>query len=419
MNRRNFLRSAFAATLAASLPALGQGRQGGAGGQGGRAPRILLRNAWQSVNIGDIAHPVGVLTLIEQFIPDAEVRLWPSEIGNGVAELLTKRFPKLIILDKDAIPTAIKECDFFLHGSSSGFGAERDVARWRKESGGKPYGVYGISFLSPTPAAVEILSGAKFVYFRESVSLKLAKDKGVTCPVMAYGPDSAFGVTDLRNDAAAVAFLSAHGLEEGKFLCCIPRYRWTPYWLIKKGRAFDAEKDARNQQMKEHDHAHLREAIAAVTRETDLKVLICPEDMPQVALGKEMLYDPLPDDVKKKVVWRDKYWLTDEAVSTYVRSAGLFGNEMHSPIMCVTNGIPAVVCRFKEQTVKGFMWRDIGLDEWLFDLDNDADVARITPTVLAIAKDPAAARAKTAKARDLVRKLQRETMTTLKQSLRV
>jgi polysaccharide pyruvyl transferase WcaK-like protein len=410
MNRRTFLRSTLAATLAASFPALAQQQQGG------RKPRILLRNAWQSVNIGDIAHPVGVLTLIEQYLPDAEVRLWPSEIGNGVAELLHKRFPRLVILDKEAIPTAFKECDFFLHGSSSGFAAEKDVARWRKETG-KPYGVFGISFLSPTPSAIELLSHARFVYFRESVSLKLAKEKGVTCPVMAYGPDSAFGVTDLRNDAAATAFLTAHGLEEGKFLCCIPRYRWTPYWTIKKGRAYDEKKDQRNQQMKEHDHAPLRDAITAVARQTDLKVLVCPEDMTQVALGREMLVDPLPEDVKKRVVWRDKYWLTDEAVSTYVRSAGLFGNEMHSPIMCVANGIPAIVCRFQEQTVKGFMWRDIGLDDWLFDLDNDADVKRLTPTVLAMAKDPATAKAKTEQARTLVRRLQREQMATLKQSL--
>jgi polysaccharide pyruvyl transferase WcaK-like protein len=406
MNRRTFLRSTVAAALAGALPVLADGRK----------PRILLRNAWQSVNIGDIAHPVGVLTLIEQYLPDAEVRLWPSEMGNGVGDLLQKRFPKLIILGKETIPAAIKECDFFLHGSSSGFAAEKDVARWRKESG-KPYGVFGISFLSATPGAIELLSGAKFVFFRESVSLKLAKEKGVTCPVMAFGPDSAFGVTDLRNDAVATAFLGAHGLEEGKFLCCIPRYRWTPYWTIKKGRAFDADKDRRNQQMKEHDHGPLRDAITAVVRQTKMKVLVCPEDMTQVALGKEMLVDPLPGDVKERVVWRDKYWLTDEAVSTYVRSAGLFGNEMHSPILCVTNGVPAIVCRFQEQTVKGFMWRDIGLDEWLFDLDQDADIARLTPTVLSIAKDTAAARAKTEKARALVRRLQREEMETLKRSL--
>jgi hypothetical protein len=90
---------------------------------------------------------------------------------------------------------------------------------------------------------------------------------------------------------------------------------------------------------------------------------------------------------------------------------------MHSPIMCVANGIPAVVCRFAEQTSKGLMWHDIGLDEWLFNLDEEADVKRIAPTVLAIAKDPAAAKAKAIKARDFVRQRQRETMDVLKKSL--
>src|SRR5205085_5762237 len=123
-----------------------------------------------------------------------------------------------------------------------------------------------------------------------------------------------------------------------------------------------------------------RDAIIAVTRQTALKVLVCPEDQSQMAVGKELLVDPLPADVKAKVVWRDKYWLTDEALSTYVRSAGLFGLEMHSPIMCVGNGIPAVVCRFAEQTVKGYMWRDIGLDEWLFDQDDAEQMKRLVPT---------------------------------------
>jgi len=100
-----------------------------------------------------------------------------------------------------------------------------------------------------------------------------------------------------------------------------------------------------------------------------------------------------------------------------VRSAGLFGSEMHSPIMCIGNGIPAIVCRFKEQTNKGFMWRDIGLGDWLFDLDDEADVARIIPTVLSLAQDPAAAKAKAAKALDFVKQHQRETMAIVKKSL--
>ena len=136
-----------------------------------------------------------------------------------------------------------------------------------------------------------------------------------------------------------------------------------------------------------------------------------------MAVGKEMLLDKLPEDVRAKVVWREQYWLTDEAVSTYVRSAGLFGNEMHSPIMCVGNGVPAIVCRWKEQTSKGFMWRDIGLGDWLFDLDIEADANRVAPAVLALAQDPAAAKAKALKARDFVRQRQRETMAVLKRQL--
>ena len=50
-------------------------------------------------------------------------------------------------------------------------------------------------------------------------------------------------------------------------------------------------------------------------------------------------------------------------------------------------------------------------------LDEEEDIKRIVPTVLAIAKDPAAAKAKVAKARDFVLQKQRETMGVLKSSL--
>ena len=129
-----------------------------------------------------------------------------------------------------------------------------------------------------------------------------------------------------------------------------------------------------------------------------------------MAVGKEWIMDRLPDDVKLRVVWRENFWLTDEALSTYVRSAGLFGLEMHSPIMCIGNGIPAIVGRFQEQTSKGYMWRDIGLGDWLFDFDKEEEIARFVPAVLAMVQDPAAAKARVAAARTLVEKRQEETM---------
>ena len=148
-----------------------------------------------------------------------------------------------------------------------------------------------------------------------------------------------------------------------------------------------------------------------------MKVLIVPEDETQVAIGKEMLYDPLPEAIKSRVVWRNRYWLTDEAISTYKLSAGIFGNEMHSPIMCVGNGIPAIVCRFKEQTSKGIMWRDIGLGDWLFDLDVEKEIEGIVPAVLGMAQNPQKAKEKVKKAKQIVEKRQMETMKVLKMEL--
>jgi hypothetical protein len=169
--------------------------------------------------------------------------------------------------------------------------------------------------------------------------------------------------------------------------------------------------------MAEHDHAPLREAIAAVVRETGLKVLLCPEDRSQMEVGRQWVLEKLPARVREGVVWREEFWLTDEALSTYVRSAGLFGLEMHSPILCIGNGVPAIVCRFAEQTSKGFMWRDIGLGDWLFDFDQEADIRRLVPAVLALARDPAAARARVAQAQAFVQQRQRATMTVLQKSL--
>jgi polysaccharide pyruvyl transferase WcaK-like protein len=308
--------------------------------------------------------------------------------------------------------------DFLLHGSGPSLVAAKDVAAFVKHTG-KPFGVYGITH-GPfrSGPGKELLGAAKFVFFRDSVSLEQAKADGVKCPVMEFVPDGAFAC-DLRDDERATSFLKANGLEEGRFLCCLSRLRYTPYWTIpEKKRAFDAKRHARNEAMKEHDHVPLRNAIIAVVRETSLKVLLCPEDMTQMTVGKEMFLDKLPADVRKRVVWREKFWLTDEALSTYVRSAGLFGSEMHSPIMAIGNGIPAIVCRFEEQTSKGIMWRDIGLGDWLFDLDKEDEVKRIVPTVLAMATNPSAAKDKVANARRFIQRRQQETMATLAKQLR-
>lgn len=419
MHRREFLRAALGAALASAVQAADKAH-----------PRILLRSSWQVVNIGDIAHTPGILALLEQYLPSALVTLWASnDISPEVLAIQKERFPQLRVV-KGAIgedgqasnaelDQAITSADFLLHGSGASLVAARDVAAFIKHTG-KPFGVYGIthgSFFTGR-GDKDILSQAKFVFFRDSVSLARAKAEGVNSPVMEFAPDAAFAC-DLRDDTRALGFLRAHGLAEGEFVCCIPRLRYTPYWRIHN-RPMDAraqERHARNEAMAEHDHAPLRESIIALTRESAFKVLICPEDRSQMEVGRRWIVDRLPPRARERVVWREDFWLTDEALSTYVRSAGLFGLEMHSPIMCIGNGIPAIVCRFEEQTSKGMMWRDIGLGDWLFDFDREEEIKRLTPALLAMVQDPAAAKEKVAKARAFVEQRQRESMAILKQNL--
>lgn len=318
-----------------------------------RPRRILLRSSWQTINIGDVAHTPGILHLLERHLPNAEVWLCPSRVDGGVSEMLAARFPRVRILDRDRdLAEAFAECDFLLHGSGPFLVAAKDVRAWR-ETTGKPYGVYGITldpaFLpdSRQPAAligqsladsIDLLSTAAFAFFRDSASLAVARKHGCTCATMQFATDAAFA-TDLRDDAAAERFLTEHGLQAGRFLCCIPRYRHTPYWrLLGSGQEVDPVRHARNEALKEHDHAPLRAAIERVVREAEMRVLICPEDRTQM---------------------------------------------------------------------------DIGLGDWLFDLDDEADAARIAPTVFEIATRREAAREKVAAARRVVENRQHDTMKTL------
>ena len=126
----------------------------------GEKKRILLRSSWQTINIGDIAHTPGVIALLEKHLPDVEVRLWASDIRDGVEEMLKRRFPNLTIIkssDTALLKTAFQECDFLLHGSGPYLVASNDVAKWHKETK-KPFGVYGITLNEDkaTPDVFEI-----------------------------------------------------------------------------------------------------------------------------------------------------------------------------------------------------------------------------------------------------------------------
>ena len=392
ISRRQFVTASLAMALVACIPR----------GTAAKPQKILLRSSWQTVNIGDIAHTPGMLALLEQYLPEAEVTLWPNKLTPEVEQLLMKRFPKLrIAATGDQQRAALDACDFFLHGSGPGIVGLNELQK--AKAAGKLYGIGGITLNdSEIKNQRELLAGAKFICLRDTDSLRALQASGFSGPPVTFGPDATFAL-DIRDDAAATTLLKEHNLEPGKFLCALPRLRWTPYWEIHpESRKPDPERIAVNEKYAEADHAKVREGITAWVRTTGMRVFLVPEMTYAVPLLRPLLFDKLADDVKPHVTVMDRYWLTAEANSVYKRAAAILSCEQHSPIMGIANGIPAVMVRQPTDTRKGQMWRDVGLNEWLFEIDQSTG-EQIAERVAQIGKDLPAARVIATKARNTAR----------------
>jgi len=158
-----------------------------------------------------------------------------------------------------------------------------------------------------------------------------------------------------------------------KFICVIPRLRYTPYHLFNPNKnGWNEQKikqvEETNEKYKEVDHAKLREAMISWVRETGNKVLVCPEMTYQVGIMDELLIDPLPADVKPFVIKRG-YWLPDEAASVYAKARSVVSFECHSPIIAAANNVPFFYLRQPEDTIKGQMYYDLGFNNWIFEID--------------------------------------------------
>lgn len=357
---------------------------------------ILLRGSWQTVNVGDIAHSPAVLAILKEKFPNAEITLWASRLNDSVRNMLNSHFPDVKIVEgtisegKQELLTAVDECDFLVHASAPYFVAYEDVKQFYERTK-KPFGLFGIT-CGPDIAfdrlqeQKNLLKKAAFIYYRDSKSLQYAKENGIEAKVMDFGCDGVFAY-NFTDELKATQTMQKYGLETDKFVCCIPRNRYTPYWEIKASEAYNAERDAYNKKMEEIDLLPLRKAIIEIVENTDLKVFICPEDCSQIALGKRAIYEKLPPQIQQRTVVKEEFWLPDEALAVYKESRGLFGCEMHSPIMCIGNGVPAIVARWREQTTKGYMIEDIGLPNWLFNFDIEEDRNKFPQTVLEMVTD--------------------------------
>jgi polysaccharide pyruvyl transferase WcaK-like protein len=343
-------------------------------------PHVLLVSGWQTVNIGDIAHTPGMLNLLYSYIPGIKVTLWPNDINLEEEQMLYRYFPELTIVYDDhaygnkpggeMVEKAISDADFLLHGSGPNIVGQAKIDMW-KERTRKSFGIFGVTIGEVWNNLKQTLEGSSFIYTRETHSIKILKDEGVKCDDIGFAPDATFFMPN-RNDESARFYMESRGLESRKFICVAPRSRYTPYHRIHTRNNWNQERInfviGENQKYHEVDHAKMRHVITHWVRETGNKVVLVPEMEYQTELFEPYLYNPLPDDVKPHIVMHP-YWQPDDAASLYAQATCVISAECHSPIISLINGTPAFYIRQPSDTIKGQMYYDLGMDDYVFEIE--------------------------------------------------
>ncbi|MCB1092558.1 MAG: polysaccharide pyruvyl transferase family protein [Verrucomicrobiae bacterium] len=417
MNRRHHLKQLARLAGGGLLPRIGRGESNA---ESSDARTILLCTGIQFGNIGDVGHVTGILNLLNTWLPEARIILWPVIDVPDFDDLIAQNWPDVEIVHRDLIDgkpenprieAAAREADFVIGGHGEGA-----KIRWAATSFDKPYGIIRVTVSRPpTGSTKEFVDRASFYFTRETASAENLKASQTSCPVYGFAPDATFG-SNVQDPLRAAAFMEAHGLEHRKFLCVVPRLRVTPYYRIAPSMKHHKEPwtperirevDELNDRHKEEDHSKARATVVAYIRRTGNPVLLCPEMVHNMELFDELLYDPLPDDIKPKVVKHTAFWRTDEASTVYRNAAAVISLECHSPILAYMQGTPAFYLRQPEDTIKGQMYYDIGLSDWVFEIEETAPQA-IVDRLMDVVNDYERARKKLERSMDYVRALQRK-----------
>ncbi len=383
---------------------------------------ILVKSGWQTINIGDIGHTPGLLHILEERFPSSRIILWINDDSMGVGKMLQFNFPKVKIIKgfydgkenifscKD-LEDAFTEADILIQ-SSSPMIHKKPLRSWIDFSD-KPFGIFGVTLdksylenIESDPELKQILDKASFIFTRETTSLKNLQQTGTACPNVRYTPDACVA-SSIEQEEVAKTYLKENDLKEKEFICVIPRlrtsptycHRWETPWssgndmpeFHKRHNPISQSKikeiEELNYRHRAEDMAKLREVIVYWVRQTNKKVLLCPEMTYQLYLLGNDLYAPLPEDVKSNVIIKDRYWLTDEAASVYKRAFALVSQDCHSPLLAYNKQTPALYLRQEGSTGKGQMYYDFGLSDWVFEYDK-TQASAISKRLLEIYENP-------------------------------
>ncbi|MBI5775339.1 MAG: polysaccharide pyruvyl transferase family protein [Verrucomicrobia bacterium] len=399
VTRRHFIGTVSAALGAAAFAA------------SAKPKTILLQSAWDTVNIGDIGHTPGTLRVLEQHLPDVRIVLWASKLDERVTAMLRTRFPKVEIVQgslagkterDEKLRAAIRGADLFIR--NSGMGQDTTFMEFCRKAG-KPYGLFGQSYFpnmvegKGAEERIAMLNGASFIYTRETKTLAILRKAGVKPSVLEFGPDGCLGI-DVRDDVRGLATMKKLGLEDRKFITLQLRTNTAKLPGVDDSRTPKLNPlHPTPEQIADDERraAKYRDLVTHWVKKTGHKVLIAPEVKKEMEHNQRLIHDPLPPDIRKHVVNLEYFWNADEAASVFARAHTVVCHEPHSPIIALANGTPVIHTYSEFHSPKCWMFKDIGLPEWLLEMD-ETPAAKMAETLFAIDADYPAAQAKVKKA---------------------
>ncbi|MFF0341281.1 polysaccharide pyruvyl transferase family protein [Kribbella sp. NPDC004875] len=353
---------------------------------------VVLVSGWQTVNIGDVAHTPGALRAFQRYAPEVKLTLWARSIDEGVRRMLGRYFPDVEIVEDRVVPgeplspeleRLFAEGDLLVHGSGPSLVARVEVAEWHRRTG-KPHGIFGVTVdpLRPygstlaraasmvsaidgdllTELEREVLDTAAFVYCRDSLTERFLAGQGLGAPTIAFGPDATV-MFDVVDDGDGQAVLAEYGLYPGRFLCVVPRLRFTPYHQIRNypPAAEDVRRTAYNAGYLKSDLDVLRQTVIGWVRATGEPAIVVPEMSYAMELAETEFAGTFPADVADEVHILPRFWDLTEAAAVYRRAGAVVSMECHSPLIALAEGIPSIYLRQPTDTIKGEMYNDLGM----------------------------------------------------------
>ena len=408
-------------------------------------PTILVHSGWNRYNFGDVAHTPGLLRLLERYIPEADILLWMWHYPEWLADYIGQRFPNVRTFYGEwehrvsnqidpVIDAAFDEADLFIYNSGPIFNYGHEiVSDYIKHQGWRgfdwnatmtqvsklyyarhkqvPFGIFGQSFIYFSPPAdvviPDIFSQASFLSTRETDSLRYLQSLGVNAPEMGFTPDAAWAF-DLTDDAVVLPWLQKHGLEERRYLTATTRY-------VPAG--VDEEQDARLQRRL------WQQVITDWVEKTNLPVVLIPETIQSIQLNRQYIFEPLPKQVQAHVIlddalWTpdDEFWTPDQALSILSRAHSYVNVDHHGALIALAAGVPVIHPRQPQAGRKSWIYRDSGLEDWLFDLEKDEPSA-VSGALLDIYDNYGAAQQRVEEAVGIVRVSHEERMMQIRELL--